>query len=183
MFMSKGSSEAFRQAVEKGEERKFVADEYQDAGWITNDLIEEMKTAEDFYASEVVQVKVPQLSKGRFVLVGDAGYAAGPTGFGTSLALTAAYILAGEIRKHSDDLRAGLEAYEAQMRPLIKEMSRIPPFVDSIAAPQSAWAIWIRNHVFALVAWSGIAELLGRLFGGAFGSTDEYPLPEYEWER
>jgi len=43
--------------------------------------------AKDFYASEIVQVKVPSLFRYGFVLVGDAGYAASLTGGGTSLAL------------------------------------------------------------------------------------------------
>jgi flavin-dependent dehydrogenase len=49
--------------------------------------------SEDFYAGEIVQAKIPRLYDGRVVLVGDAGYAAGPTGSGTSLALAGAYIL------------------------------------------------------------------------------------------
>lgn len=184
MMMSRGSAAAFRQAVESGQERDFVARHYTDAGWITNELIEELKTAEDYYASEVVQVKVPHLFNGRFVLVGDAGYAVGPTGFGTSIALAGAYILAGEIKKHAGDVEAGLEAYQAQMRPLIKDMQNIPSLVSSIAMPQSAWAIWLRNNIFALVAWSGIAELLQRWFGGsAFQDSSEFPLPQYEWDE
>lgn len=184
MMMSRGSATAFRRAVESSRERDFVARHYTDAGWITNELIEELTTAEDFYASEVVQVKVPQLFNGHFVLVGDAGYAVGPTGFGTSIALAGAYILGGEINKHSGDLKAGLEAYQTQMQPLIKEMQKIPPLVSFIAMPQSAWTIWLRNNIFAVVAWSGIAEVLQRWFGGgAFGDSKEFPLPTYKWDE
>ncbi|KAK4495854.1 hypothetical protein PRZ48_013122 [Zasmidium cellare] len=185
MMMGRGtaSANAFRQAAEQGRTREFVAEQYSNAGWISNDLVEELKTADDFYASEIVQVKVPTLHKGRFVLVGDAGYAVGPTGFGTSIALAGAYVLAGEIKKHSGDVDAALEAYERQMRPLIKDMQKIPPFVGSIAAPQSAWAIWVRNQLFAFVAWSGVAEFLQRFLGGAFKNSKEFPLPEYEWDE
>lgn len=184
MMMSRGSAAPFRHAVEQGEEKDFVSRHYLNAGWIANQLIEELQTAEDFYASEIVQVKVPQLFDGRFVLVGDAGYAVGPTGFGTSIALAGAYVLAGEIKHHAGDVDAALEAYQAQMAPLIKKMQKIPPLVSSIAMPQSAWAIWLRNNIFALVAWSGIAELLQRWFGGgAFQDSSEFPLPQYEWDE
>ena len=173
----------FRQAAATGdtELRQYIAQHYEGVGWKTPELMQEMMDAKDFYASEIVQVKVPKLYNGRFVLVGDAGYAAGPTGGGTSLALSGAYLLAGEVCKHGDNLAAGLAGYEERMRPLIKEMQSIPPFISTVMAPQTAWGIWIRNHIFAFVAWTGIAELLQSYLGGAFASTDTFPLPEYEW--
>jgi 2-polyprenyl-6-methoxyphenol hydroxylase-like FAD-dependent oxidoreductase len=175
----------FREAAGRGEDtlKKYVAQHYQGVGWKTDVLMQEMMTSDDFYASEIVQVKVPSLYNGRIVLVGDAGYAAGPTGGGTSLALAGAYMLAGEIGKHGGDLAAGLRGYEEQMAPLIKEMQKIPPFVSTIMAPQTAWGIWLRNHIFAFVAWTGIAEYAQRYLGAAFASTDAFPLPEYQWVR
>jgi len=132
---------SFREASARGPEalKQHVAQHFHSAGWKTNVLLEEMHKAEDFYASEIVQVKCPSLYKGRVVLVGDAGYAAGQTGNGTTLALTGAYILAGELRQHPGDLAAGLRAYEQRMRPLIDSMQKIPPFVSTFAAPQTAW--------------------------------------------
>jgi 2-polyprenyl-6-methoxyphenol hydroxylase-like FAD-dependent oxidoreductase len=173
----------FRQALNQGDEalKKYIAQYYQGVGWKSDFLMQEMMDSEDFYASEIVQVKVPSLYKGRFVLVGDAGYAAGPTGGGTSLALAGAYMLAGEVGKHTNDLMAGLKGYEQQMSPLIKEMQKIPPLVSTIMAPQTAWGIWLRNYTFAFIAWTGIAEFAQRCLGGAFASTEAFPLPEYNW--
>jgi 2-polyprenyl-6-methoxyphenol hydroxylase-like FAD-dependent oxidoreductase len=173
----------FRNALAQGDDalKKYIADHYRGAGWKTESLMLEMMATNDFYASEIVQVKIPTLFRNRFVLVGDAGYAAGPTGGGTSLALAGAYMLAGEIGKHPGNLAAGLRGYEQQMRPLVKEMQKIPPLVSTIMAPQTAWAIWFRNWVFAIVAWTGVAELAQRWLGGAFASTKAFPIPEYEW--
>ncbi|TKX24730.1 FAD-binding domain-containing protein 14 [Elsinoe australis] len=173
----------FRQAQSQGEPalKDYVAKHYRNAGWESELFLREMMDSKDFYASEVVQVKVPSLYSGRFVMVGDAGYAAGPTGGGTSLALAGAYMLTGEIAKHPGDLAAGLKGYEEQMRPLMKEMQKIPPLVSTFMAPQTAWGIWVRNHAFAVIAWSGIADFVQRYLGAAFASTDAFPLPEYEW--
>lgn len=173
----------FRQASIEGEDalKKYIAQYYQGVGWKSDFIMQEMMNSEDFYVSEIVQVKIPSLNNGRFVLVGDAAYAAGPTGGGTSLALAGAYMLAGEVSKHPGDLPAGLQGYEEQMRPIIKEMQKIPPFISTIAAPQTAWEIWLRNYAFAFIAWSGIAEFAQRYLGGAFASTKTFPLPEYEW--
>ncbi|KAF2124601.1 FAD/NAD(P)-binding domain-containing protein [Dothidotthia symphoricarpi CBS 119687] len=173
----------FREASTQGEDalKKYLARLYRGVGWKTDEVMRMMMDSEDFYASEIVQVKMPSLHNGRVVLVGDAGYAAGLTGGGTSLALAGAYMLAGEIGKHKGDLAAGLEGYEEQMRPLIKEMQKIPPLVMLLLAPQTAWGIWLRNHIFAFIAWTGIAEIAQKYLGGAFANTESFPLPEYEW--
>ncbi|KAF2024249.1 FAD/NAD(P)-binding domain-containing protein [Setomelanomma holmii] len=182
---SPDGTRAFRKALAKGDEelKRYIAQHYRGAGWKTDLLMQEMMESEDLYASEIVQVKMPTLSKGRFVLVGDAGYAAGPTGGGTSLAMAGGYLLAGEISKHPGDLAAGLRGYEEQMSPLIQEMQKIPPLVSTIMAPQTAGGIWLRNRIFALVAWSGIAEWVQKYLGAAFADSSEFPLPDYDWAR
>ncbi|KAL9625289.1 MAG: hypothetical protein Q9160_000691 [Pyrenula sp. 1 TL-2023] len=173
----------FREAMTQGEEalKRFVARHYEGAGWKTQEIMAAMTSSSDFYASEMVQVKVPSLHKGRFVLVGDAGYAPGPTGTGTTLAMTGAYVLAGEVAKHKGDLAAGLNGYEERMKPIINDMQKIPPMVLSICAPQTAWGIWLRNNIFAFIAWTNMLEYAQRFFGGSAGGTDKYGLPDYEW--
>jgi 2-polyprenyl-6-methoxyphenol hydroxylase-like FAD-dependent oxidoreductase len=173
----------FREANRLGTEtlKEFVAQHFKGAGWKSDQIIQGMMEADDFYASEWVQVKVPTLYKGRFVLVGDAGYAPGPTGTGTSLAIAGAYILAGEIGKHRGDLAAGLKGYEEQIRPLVNEMQKIPPLILEMFAPQTAWGIWLRNMLFAFVCWTRLLLLFDKFFGGASGHSDGYQVPEYEW--
>ncbi|KAJ5627429.1 hypothetical protein N7528_004856 [Penicillium herquei] len=124
---------------------------------------------------------MPSLSKGRFVLVGDAGYAGGPTGNGTSLAMAGAYILAGEIAKCEGNVAVGLKAYEEQMRPLITDLTKIPPLVLTVIAPQTVWGVWLRNWIFAFICWSRILDLVQRFFGASFSNSEQYKLPEYEW--
>ena len=182
--------ERFRQAQKQGTDalKRLVTQRFRDAGWRSEEILAGMMDSDDFYASEMCQVKVPTLHKGRFVLVGDAGYAAGPTGTGTSLAMAGAYVLAGEISKSKGDLAAGLKAYEELMKPIIKDMHVIPPGVLSFMAPQTAWGIWLRNLFFTIVCWamsfgglfSGIFSWLGSLFGAAFGK-DKYGIPDYDW--
>lgn len=184
---------AFRQAQKLGEHalKTYVADFFADMGWQGDDILRGMMDAPDFYGSEVVQVKVPRLFGGRVALVGDAGYAAGPTGAGTSLALTGAYVLAGEINNHPGDLQAGLEAYEERMLPIIKDMQQVPPGVPGAMAPQTQWGLQLRNYILILVStlmaakermpWVGKAlGWAGGLFASSFGK-DKYGLPEYQW--
>ncbi|KAM0345015.1 hypothetical protein ACHAPU_006898 [Fusarium lateritium] len=176
---------AFREASAEGTDalKKYIAQHYRGVGWKSDIAMREMMESKDFYASETVQVKTPNLYKGRFVLVGDAGYAAGLTGAGTSLALTGAYILAGELVKHKGDIAAGLEGYERQIRPLVNKMQVIPPLVTSILAPQTPWGIWLRNNIFAFIAWTGLVEFASKYLAAGFGNAKEFPIPEYEWEN
>lgn len=178
----------FRAAQKEGEEalKRYVGGVYRDAGWRAPELVQGMFDSKDFYASEAVQVHAPALSNlsTRTVLVGDAGYASG-FGTGTSLALCGAYVLAGSLLTHPNDLVAGLEAYETRMRPIVKDLQKQPPGIRSFLAPQTAWGLKVRNVFLRAVCW---AMGYGRYFswvGGWLGSAafrgDKYGLPEYEW--
>jgi 2-polyprenyl-6-methoxyphenol hydroxylase-like FAD-dependent oxidoreductase len=175
----------FRDAMSKGTGslKQYVETQFRGIGWKSDQAMDGMMNAEDFYASEMVQIKLPKLYNGRFTLVGDAGYASGPTGGGTSLAMVGGYILAGEIGKHPDDLTSGLEAYEEQMRPIIEDMQKIPPLVPWLLAPETNWGIWIRNQLFAFITWSGVLDIAQRFFASAFADNDRHILPQYDWKR
>ena len=166
--------------------KQFVAKKYDGMQWKTKEIMADMLETDDFYASEVVQVKMPSMSAmgGHFALVGDAGYAPGFTGGGTTLAMAGGYILAGEVMnslKAGKDLTEGLRRYEEVMKPIVTEMQKVPPLVPTIMAPQTWWGIWLRNHIWGLVIWTGIIEFAQKYLAGAFASTSEFPLPNYEW--
>lgn len=135
--------------------------------------------ADDFYASEMVQIKLPSLYKGRFALVGDADYAPGTTGTGTSLAMAGAYVLAGEIHRHRGDSGAGLQGYDDRMWPITTGLQKIPPLVHSFLAPQTAWGIRLRNNIFALICWTGFIDFAQKYFSAAFSETYKIGLPDY----
>ena len=173
----------FREAMGQGEEalKRYITKKFRGAGWKTDEILDAMMGSTDFYANEVVVVRTPSVHKGRFVMVGDAGYAPSFTGTGTTLALTGAYVLAGEVARHKGDLEAGLKGYEERMRPIIDDMQKVPPFVTTIMAPQTAWGIWLRNNIFAFIAWTNVMANAQRFFGGAAQEKDKYGLPDYEW--
>lgn len=178
----------FRDAMKQGEIelKQYIANHFKGVGWRTKEILNGMMESTDFYANEIVQVKLPHLSavKGGFTCVGDAGYATGPTGGGTSIAMAGGYLLAGEINRHKGDLRAGLKGYEEKMKPIILDLQKIPPFVPGVMSPQTVWGIWLRNWIFASIAWSGVLEVVGKYFGSAFAENgNKYGLPEYEWEE
>lgn len=98
-------------------QKKLVADRAAGAGWVFPQIIEHMWRTPDFYFDAMSQIRMDAWSAGRVVLVGDAGYCVSPaTGQGTTVAMAAAYVLAGELAAHHGDLAAGVAAYEAELR-------------------------------------------------------------------
>lgn len=168
-----------------GELKQHVADRFQDGGWKSKQILDELDDSEDFYAAELCQVKIPTLYKGRVVLVGDSGYAAGPTGTGTSMCMAGAYILAGELSRHKHDVEASLKAYDERMKPIIQDMQTVPPGVLSFMGPQTAVGIWMRNMAFASVCmgmrFAAVFSWLGSLWGAASFKPDKYGIPDYEF--
>ncbi|KAI1630744.1 hypothetical protein F4809DRAFT_242574 [Biscogniauxia mediterranea] len=177
------ATQPLREAMKQGDDalKQFVAQHFRGAGWKVDEIIKGMMGAKDFYASEIVQVKAPSLHRGRFVMVGDAGYATGVTGAGTSLAMAGAYVLAGEVARHKGDLAAGLRGYEETMRPIVDDLQKIPALVPTVFAPQTAWGLWLRNTIFAFITRTRLLQLFQRFFSGAFANADKYKLPDYKW--
>lgn len=60
-----------RDAVQ--EQKNIMAEYFRDAGWESERIIKEMMATKDFYYDMVGQVKMDRWSKGRVVLIGDAG--------------------------------------------------------------------------------------------------------------
>jgi len=59
--------------------QKAILKEYfRDLGWEAPRVLKEMDASTDFYYDMVAQVKMDKWSKGRVVLMGDAGYCASP---------------------------------------------------------------------------------------------------------
>jgi 2-polyprenyl-6-methoxyphenol hydroxylase-like FAD-dependent oxidoreductase len=70
--------ERFVQVASKGREdvgaqKRLMAEYFEDAGWESHRIIQGMMETTDFYYDLVAQVKMDKWSKGRVVLLGDAG--------------------------------------------------------------------------------------------------------------
>ncbi|EUC33411.1 hypothetical protein COCCADRAFT_96159 [Bipolaris zeicola 26-R-13] len=167
------------------EQKKVWAELYRDAGWECERFVRELDGAEDFYATEIVQVKMPgrQLYSGRVVLLGDAGYCPSPfTGMGTTLALIGAYVLVGELGKHAGDVGAALRAYQEEMKEPVEENQKLGALVNGGKGmfPRSAWGIWAVNTVLWTMAVLRVDKVLGMLAGLVpEGKDSVWKVPEY----
>lgn len=79
------SIEKLNDIRDEQEQKNFLQKNFFNLGWEANKLLELMDKSEEFYFDAIMQVKMKNWSKGRVVLVGDAGYCASPlSGQGTS---------------------------------------------------------------------------------------------------
>ncbi|MFD3324578.1 FAD-dependent monooxygenase [Streptomyces sp. NPDC058701] len=150
---------------------------FADVGWAAPRVLAALDDA-PLYFDAVGQARMPSWSSGRTALLGDAAYCASPiSGMGTSLALTGAYVLAGELAAHPH--RTAFARYEALMRPYVDQAQKLPPGTPRIANPRSRAGLAAMNTVLKL-AGSPAAAHLGGLVSRLFTPpADAIVLPSY----
>ncbi|GAB3580219.1 FAD-binding protein [Amycolatopsis endophytica] len=98
-------------------QKALLAEKLAGDSWVIPQLLEYARTASDFHFDSAAQIRMDSWSRGRVVLLGDAGYCGSPmSGQGTSMALVGAYVLAGELAAAGGDHRAAFAAYEKELR-------------------------------------------------------------------
>lgn len=105
------------------EQKKIVQDRFQGLKFKGLDVLAELTHPDtDFWLEYSAQVRMPRWSRGRFALVGDAGYCGTAfSGAGTTFSLVGAYLLAGELAKHPGDHFTAFAEYERLLRPIVDE--------------------------------------------------------------
>lgn len=102
-------------------QRQLLADAFEGDGWEIPRMLHNAGAADDFYFDSLTLIRMDRWSKGRVVLLGDAAHCSSPaSGQGTGLALTGAYVLAGELAAARGDHRVAYRNYERVMRPGIE---------------------------------------------------------------
>ncbi|KUL90358.1 hypothetical protein ZTR_02055 [Talaromyces verruculosus] len=176
MQKSEKLSGCYRESIEK--QKEAFAEAFRDIDWQADRLTSGLKSSSDFYAHELCQIKMKELSTGHVVLLGDAGYCPTPfTGLGTNLCLVGSYILAGELARHGrSNISAALRSYDEKMRPFIDECQSISPTTLSLFFPSSRLGIWAMHSL----AWA-VASFSERFWQGQEKLKDHHAekLPMY----
>jgi len=157
---------------------------YQDAGWDAPRFLAGLQHVDDFYSTEIAQVRMPdgKITKNRVVLLGDAGYCPSPmTGMGTTLSLVGLYVLAGELASHAGDVDAALKAYTETMKQPVKDGQKLTGLADALNMfPASEWGAWAANTFIWTLSSFRVDKMLGWLVGWLpQGNDDTWELPEY----
>ncbi|HEY3798168.1 MAG TPA: FAD-binding domain [Caulobacteraceae bacterium] len=151
-----------------------LCDLFADAGDEWPAIKAALSAADELYFDRVSQIVMPAWSKGRVALVGDAAACVSlVAGEGTGLAMTEAYVLAGELGAGTNYADA-FAAYERRLRPFIDGKQRAARAFASSFTPRTALGVWFRNQVTQLMAIPGLA---GLVLGAQM--RDDFQLPDY----
>jgi 2-polyprenyl-6-methoxyphenol hydroxylase-like FAD-dependent oxidoreductase len=160
-----------------GHQRKRAVHEiFADAGWECPQILAAMDDLDDIYFDRVSQIRMPRWSQGRVALLGDAAACVSlMAGEGTGLALTEAYILAGELARAGGDYTKAFACYEERLRPLLATKQKSAAKFASAFAPRTRFGLWFRNQMTRLMQLPGVAwYFIGR------NLRDDFELPDYE---
>jgi 2-polyprenyl-6-methoxyphenol hydroxylase-like FAD-dependent oxidoreductase len=159
------------------ERRAILHDVFAHVGWESARILKAMEEVEDIYFDRVSQIRMQTWSKGRVMLIGDAASAVSLlAGEGTGLAMTEAYVLAGELDRVNGDYRAAFRNHENRLRPFVEGKQKAAGRFASSFLPKSSAGIWVRNQVTRLMRFPKIADLL---ISRSISLRDDFDLPDY----
>lgn len=108
---------------DEAQQRRIIAEQFAGQGWRTAELLRAIEGSKSFYFDKLCQIRMPAWSRGRVVLVGDAGYCPSPAaGMGGSLAIDGAAALADAMRESPGDYARAFRDYDARLRPFIDQV-------------------------------------------------------------
>jgi 2-polyprenyl-6-methoxyphenol hydroxylase-like FAD-dependent oxidoreductase len=150
---------------------------FGDLAWECPRILDALDRTDTLYFDRVSQIRMPSWSKGRVALVGDAAYCVSlVAGQGSALAMTGAYVLAGELAKASGRYCEAFANYEKLLRRFIDNKQRGAERFARAFAPKTRWGLRFRNQVINAAAIPGFARMaLGR------SVVDSLRLPDYAW--
>lgn len=91
-------------------------------------------------------------------------------GIGATLAVTGAYVLASEL-KRSDNITA-FAAYEAAMRPMVKQGQGVPKIAPRMMNPHSKLGINLLHGVLNVASKPGLRNIAAKLSAGEPDAPD-----------
>jgi CIC family chloride channel protein len=154
-------------------QRAMLRAQFGDGVWECPQILDALDSTNELYFDRVSQIRMPRWSQGRIALVGDAAYCVSlMAGQGSALAMTGAYVLAGELAKSSGDPRQGFANYEKVLRSFIETKQRgAEHFAGAPMAP------WQRITLVAAGPGAGIAATFNTPIGGVMFAI-ELMMPE-----
>jgi 2-polyprenyl-6-methoxyphenol hydroxylase-like FAD-dependent oxidoreductase len=159
------------------EQKGLLREVYGRGGWECERIVAELDRANELYFDSVSQIRMPNWSRGRIALVGDAGFCVSLlAGQGSALAMISAYVLAGELAAGQGRYQEAFARYEALLRTYIEVKQRGTERFAAALAPGTRAGLLFRNLVIKAFAIPRLSKLaIGR------DIADVLPLPDYSW--
>jgi 2-polyprenyl-6-methoxyphenol hydroxylase-like FAD-dependent oxidoreductase len=149
------------------------------SGWECPKILDALDGAKELYFDRVSQVfmgrQTGSWTRGRVCLVGDAAFCVSLlAGQGCALAMTAAYILVGELHRAGADYATAFARYQERFAPFVLQKQKSALRFAGTFAPKSKFSMFLRNRIMNLMQIPLVADLAaGR------DLADDLTLPEY----
>jgi len=151
-----------------------LRNEFGGVGWESHNILATLDDIDDLYFDVVSQIRMKRWSRGRVLLIGDAaGCISLLGGEGTGLAITEAYVLAGELARAGADYRGAFEAYEERLGPFIKAKQASAVRYIPFFATKTRFGLWFRTVAMRTMNFGPVTKY----FAG--GVRDDFDLPDY----
>jgi 2-polyprenyl-6-methoxyphenol hydroxylase-like FAD-dependent oxidoreductase len=172
IFASGDEPEPYGVAAQKAALRKM----FEGDGWELPRILAALDTCDDLYFDRVSQIHMTAWSRGRIALVGDAAFCVSLlAGQGSALAMTAAYVLAGELARAQHQPQEAFRRYEQRLRPFIHRKQRAAERFAAAFVPRTRLGAFFRNEVIKSFRVPAIARVaIGRDI-----RDDQFELPHY----
>jgi 2-polyprenyl-6-methoxyphenol hydroxylase-like FAD-dependent oxidoreductase len=158
-------------------QKAMLRERFGGGNWECGQILANLDRAPDLYFDRAAQIKMPSWSRGRAALVGDAAFCVSlMAGQGSALAMTAAYVLAGELAKGAGQHDEAFNRYETLLRAFIDSKQKGAERFSSAFAPRTRFGLFLRNQVVRACAIPGVAK-----FALSRDITDTLELPDYSW--
>lgn len=156
-------------------QKAHLRERFSRSGWECAHILDALERVDTLYIDRVSQIRMERWTRGRVALVGDAAFCVSLLGGqGSALAITAAYILAGELKRANGDHEAAFAAYQKRLGAFVAGKQRAAVKLLPFFAPGSRFQLFLRNQITKLIALPFVMQLaIGREF------RDRIELPEY----
>jgi 2-polyprenyl-6-methoxyphenol hydroxylase-like FAD-dependent oxidoreductase len=153
--------------LSKREEIGFLKDEFAGFSSPTPEIINEAAKKDKLFFDQVSQIRIhDKWHKNRVVLIGDAAFCITLlSGQGSSMAMTAAFVLSEQLEKHRNDHETAFTEYEKALRPMIEKMQKKAVKNAATIVPTSKFSLWIRNLFAPLIFKKIFSGLLIKQLG------------------
>jgi len=177
LFVFTADADSLPATLDLPAQKAMLRKRFGEGKWECPSILGDLDRIQDLYFDRVSQIKMESWSRGRVALVGDAAFCVSMmAGQGSALAMTAAYLLAGELANARGRHDEAFGKYEELLRPYIEMKQGGAERFAGAFAPRTRWGLFFRNQLIKAFAIPGLARL-------AFGRDiiDTLQLPHYRW--
>jgi len=140
-------------------QKAMLRETFGEAKFECSRILRELDRTEDLYFDRVSQIRMDRWARGRVALVGDAAFCVSlMAGQGSALAITAAYVLAGELARSRGLHELAFDNYERFLRDFIDAKQRGAARFAAAFAPRTRLGLFMRNQLINAFAIPGLAR-------------------------